>query len=170
MNKKSLHAGLLLLAGLGILFLFPSHISGDSEGKVLDLPIYLNTAYSFEERAADLISRLTLEEKESLLGNSMPAVPRLGINAFNVWNEALHGVMGGFNPNPDAGSATSFPNSVALGSSWDPELMQREATAISDEARALNTPVIRGLTFWSPVVEPVRGGGEPGKPMGRIRS
>ena len=156
MNKKSLHAGLLLLAGLGILFLFPSHISGDSEGKVLDLPIYLNTAYSFEERAADLISRLTLEEKESLLGNSMPAVPRLGINAFNVWNEALHGVMGGFNPNPDAGSATSFPNSVALGSSWDPELMQREATAISDEARALNTPVIRGLTFWSPVVEPVR--------------
>lgn len=48
-------------------------------------PVYLNTAYSFEERAADLVSRLTPEEKQSLLGNSMAAVPRLGINAYNVW-------------------------------------------------------------------------------------
>ena len=57
---------------------------------------------------------------------------------------------------PGAASPTSFPNSVALGSSWDPDLMEREATAISDEARALNSPVILGLTYWSPVVEPVR--------------
>ena len=119
-------------------------------------PIYLNTAYSFDERAADLVSRLALEEKESLLGNSMTAVPRLGINAFNVWNEALHGVMGGFNMAPGAGSPTSFPNSVALGSAWDPDLMQRETAAISDEARALNSPIISGLTYWSPVVEPLR--------------
>lgn len=118
-------------------------------------PIYLNTSYSFEERAADLVSRLTLEEKQSLLGNNMAAVPRLGINAFNVWNEALHGVMfRGFGAN--SGSPTSFPNSVALGSSWDPSLMQRETNAISDEARAINSPVILGLTYWSPVVEPVR--------------
>ena len=48
------------------------------------LPIYLNTAYSFEERAADLVSRLTLEEKQSLLGNNMAAVPRLGIKNYNV--------------------------------------------------------------------------------------
>ena len=119
-------------------------------------PIYLNTAYSFQERAIDLVSRLTLEEKQSLLGNRMPAVPRLGINAFNVWNEALHGVMGGFSMTPGSGSPTSFPNSVALGSAWDPDLMEREAAAISDEARALNSPVITGLTYWSPVVEPVR--------------
>ncbi|MEJ2596224.1 MAG: glycoside hydrolase family 3 N-terminal domain-containing protein [bacterium] len=119
-------------------------------------PIYLDTSYSFRERAVDLVSRLSLEEKQSLLGNNMPSVPRLGINAFRVWNEALHGVMGGFSMGPGAASPTSFPNSVALGSSWDPDLMEREATAISDEARALNSPVILGLTYWSPVVEPVR--------------
>jgi beta-glucosidase len=117
-------------------------------------PIYLNTAYSFEERAADLVSRLTPEEKQSLLGNSMAAVPRLGINAYNVWGEALHGVVGMFNPN--AGAATSFPSSASLGSSWDPDLMELEAKVISDEARAFNYEVIANLTFWSPVVEPVR--------------
>lgn len=86
----------------------------------------------------------------------MPAVPRLGINSFNVWSEALHGVMGGFRMGPNVSSPTSFPNSVALGSAWDPDLMEREASAISDEARALNSPVITGLTYWSPVVEPIR--------------
>jgi beta-glucosidase len=157
MKKEAKRTGLLYLAVIGINFLFPSHISGDSEMKVPDRPIYQNTSYSFEERAADLISRLTLEEKESLLGNSMPAVPRLGIHAYNLWSEALHGVMWrGFNSGQDGGSPTSFPNSVALGSSWDPDLMQREATAISDEARAINSPVIIGLTYWSPVVEPIR--------------
>jgi beta-glucosidase-like glycosyl hydrolase/regulation of enolase protein 1 (concanavalin A-like superfamily) len=117
-------------------------------------PVYLNTAYSFEERAADLVSRLTPEEKQSLLGNSMAAVPRLGINTYNVWGEALHGVVGMFNPN--AGAATSFPSSASLGSAWDPDLMELEASAISDEARAFNHDVIANLTFWSPVVEPVR--------------
>ena len=68
------------------------------------------------------------------------------------------------------GSPTSFPNSVALGSAWDPDLMQRETAAISDEARALNSPVITGLTYWSPVVEPIRDpdGEEPGNRMVRI--
>lgn len=129
-----------------------------AEGPVTPLgdgsPIYLNTAFSFEERAADLVSRMTLEEKQSLLGNTMPAVPRLGINAYNVWGEALHGFASYFNPN--GGPATSFPNSVALGSAWDPALMEKEAAAISEEARGFNSEVIHGLTFWSPVVEPVR--------------
>jgi len=156
MKRNLLRTGIFLSIALGFILLLSSNSPGGFEGKILHHPIYLNTAYSFEERAADLISRLTLEEKESLLGNSMPAVPRLGINAFNVWSEALHGVMGGFNPSPGAGSPTSFPNSVALGSAWDPDLMQREATAISDEARAINSPQIVGLTYWSPVVEPVR--------------
>ncbi len=117
-------------------------------------PGYLNTAYSFEERAADLVSRMTLEEKQSLLGNSMAAVPRLGINTYNVWGEALHGVVGMFNPN--AGAATSFSSSASLGSAWDPALMELETSAISEEARAFNYTVISNLTFWSPVVEPVR--------------
>lgn len=145
---KKFGLALLILIGFTLMAFMPA-------GEKAQKPIYLNTAYSFEERAADLVSRLTLEEKQSLLGNNMAAVPRLGINAFNVWNEALHGVMGRFMA-PGAGSPTSFPNSVAIGASWDPDLMQRETTAISDEARALNSPVIRGLTYWSPVVEPVR--------------
>lgn len=119
-------------------------------------PIYLNTAYSFEERAADLISRLTLEEKQSLLGNSMAAIPRLGIKSLNVWSEALHGILAGANPAVGLPAPTSFPNSVALGSAWDPALMQRESSAIADEARAFNATGTKGLTFWSPVVEPIR--------------
>jgi len=117
-------------------------------------PIYLNTAYSFQERAADLISRMTPEEKQSLLGNTMPAVPRLGINPYDVWGEALHGVLG--RTFISGRTATSFPNSVALGSSWDPELMKRETSVIADEARGFNYDVIYTLTYWSPVVEPVR--------------
>ena len=119
-------------------------------------PIYLNTAYTFEERSADLVSRLTLEEKQSLLGNSMAAIPRLGIKSYNVWSEALHGILGGANASVGLPAPTSFPNSVALGSAWDPSLMQREASAIADEARAFHATGTKGLTYWSPVVEPIR--------------
>ena len=119
-------------------------------------PIYQNTNYSYEERAVDLVSRLTLEEKESLLGNNMAAVPRLGVRQYNVWSEALHGVLAGANPSVGLEGPTSYPNSVALGSSWDPELLEKEANAIADEARAIFQTGTKGLTFWSPVVEPVR--------------
>lgn len=115
-------------------------------------PIYLDTSYSFEERAADLVSRMTLEEKQAQLINTMPDIPRLGTNAYQVWGEALHGLASFFKPTP----ATSFPNSVALGASWDPDLAQRETNAISDEARGSNYGTISGLTYWSPVVESAR--------------
>ena len=116
------------------------------------VPIYMDTTYSFEERATDLVSRMTLEEKQSQLINTMPAIPRLAINAYQVWGEALHGITSFFKPI----SATSFPNSVALGAAWDPELAQKETSAISDEARGSNYGTISGLTYWSPVVEPAR--------------
>lgn len=117
-------------------------------------PIYLNTAYSFEERATDLVSRLTAEEKQTLLGNTMSPVPRLGINKYDVWGEALHGVVG---RNDNAGmTATSFPNSIAVGSTWDPELIRKEAAVIADEARGFNNERIFTLTYWSPVIEPAR--------------
>ena len=71
------------------------------------LPIYLNPSYSFRERAADLVSRMTIEEKQSQLGNTMPPIPRLGVKKYDVWGEALHGVMG---RNDNSGmTATSFP-------------------------------------------------------------
>ena len=63
-------------------------------GEKAKKPIYLNTAYSFRERATDLVSRMTPEEKQSQLGNTMPPIPRLGINHYDVWGEALHGIMG----------------------------------------------------------------------------
>lgn len=107
-------------------------------------PIYLNTAYSFKERAADLVLRMTPEEKQSQLGNIMPPIPRLGI----------HGILA--RTKISGKTATSFPNSVAVGSSWDPELVKRETSAIADEARGFNFDQIFTLTFWSPVVEPVR--------------
>lgn len=117
-------------------------------------PIYLNTAYSFKERAADLVSRMTLEEKQSQLGNNMAAIPRLGINAYFVWGEALHGIM--VMNNTSGKTATSFPNSVAVGATWDPELIKRETSVISDEARGFNYDLISTLTYWSPVIEPAR--------------
>ncbi len=120
------------------------------------IPIYLNTAYTFEERATDLVSRLTLEEKQALLGNNMAAVPRLGVKGYNVWSEALHGVLSGANPSVGIQGPSSFPNSVATGSTWDPALVERMASAIADEARAIFQTGTKGLTFWSPVVEPVR--------------
>ncbi|MCK3684709.1 glycoside hydrolase family 3 C-terminal domain-containing protein [Maribellus sp. YY47] len=117
-------------------------------------PIYLNTSYSFKERAIDLVSRMTPEEKQSQLGNTMPPIPRLGVNHYDVWGEALHGIMG--RNNNSGMTATSFPNSVAVGSTWDPELIKRETKVISDEARGFNHDLIFTLTYWSPVIEPAR--------------
>ena len=141
----------LLLSGALAFLSAASLLAQDNE-----LPIYLNTAYSFEERATDLVSRLTLEEKQSLLGNNMAAVPRLGLKNYNVWSEALHGVLSGANPSVGILGPTSFPNSVAIGSTWDPAVAEWMASAIADEARAIFATGTKGLTFWSPVVEPVR--------------
>ena len=74
-----------------------------------------------------------LEEKQTLLGNTMSPIPRLGINKYDVWGEALHGVVG--RNNNSGATATSFPNSIAVGSTWDPELIKKEAIVIADEAR-----------------------------------
>ncbi|MFO7369088.1 MAG: glycoside hydrolase family 3 C-terminal domain-containing protein, partial [Bacteroidales bacterium] len=138
-----------LLAMLG--FLFAAFLPFTVKAQ---LPIYLNTSYSFKERAADLVSRMTPEEKQSQLGNTMPPIPRLGVKKYDVWGEALHGVMG---RNDNSGmTATSFPNSVAVGCTWDPELIKRETNVIADEARGFNHNYIFTLTYWSPVIEPAR--------------
>lgn len=104
-----------------------------------------------QARAADLVSRMTLDEKVSQMQNAAPAIPRLGIPAYDWWNEGLHGVA-------RAGLATVFPQAIGLAATWDTELMYRIATAISTEARAKYNDAIAhanharyfGLTFWSP--------------------
>ncbi len=114
-------------------------------------PAYLDVNRSFEERAADLVSRMTLEEKVAQLQNDAPAIPRLGVPKYEWWNEALHGVA-------RAGAATSFPQAIGLAATFDTDLMREVATAISDEARAKHHEFAsrnqrnryQGLTFWSP--------------------
>ena len=133
------------------LFAIMAFLPGSKKSKK---PIYLNTSYSFKERAADLVSRMTPEEKQSQLGNTMPPIPRLGIHPYDFWGEALHGILG--RNNNSGMTATSFPNSVAVGATWDPELIKRETSVISDEARGFNHDLIFTLTYWSPVVEPSR--------------
>jgi beta-glucosidase-like glycosyl hydrolase len=147
MNLKPSKILALFLAALAIMAFKPAN---ENQKK----PIYLNTSYSFKERAADLVSRMTLEEKQSQLGNTMPPIPRLGVNKYDVWGEALHGIMG---RNNNSGMiATSFPNSVAVGCTWDPALIKRETSVIADEARGFNHDLIFTLTYWSPVIEPAR--------------
>src|SRR5450759_2153755 len=147
MKTKIARFSFLILACIAIMAFMP----GSENAKK---PIYLDTAYSFRERAADLISRMTPEEKQSQLGNTMPPIPRLGINKYDVWGEALHGIMG--RNNNSGMTATSFPNSVAVGSTWDPALIKRETSVIADEARGFNHDLLFTLTYWSPVVEPAR--------------
>jgi beta-glucosidase len=104
-----------------------------------------------EERAFDLVSRMTLEEKVTQFFNHSEAVPRLGIPSYDWWNECLHGVA-------RAGKATVFPQAIGLAATFNESLMFNVATAISDEARAKHHNFLRndvrsiytGLTFWSP--------------------
>jgi beta-glucosidase len=147
MKTKIVKIILLIFCSIAIMAFY-------GDGKNAKKPIYLNTAYSFKERATDLVSRMTLEEKQSQLGNTMPPIPRLGVNKYDIWGEALHGIMG--RNNNSGKTATSFPNSVAAGSTWDPELIKRETSVIADEARGFNHDLMFTLTYWSPVVEPTR--------------
>lgn len=112
---------------------------------------YQNPSLSPAERAEDLCSRLTLEEKALLMMDRSPAIPRLGIPQFEWWNETLHGV--GRN-----GIATVFPITMGMAASFDDALVYKVFTAASDEARAKNTEArrngemarYRGLSFWTP--------------------
>ena len=112
---------------------------------------YLNTKLTAEQRADDLLKRLTLEEKVQLMMDTSPAIERLQIPQFQWWNEALHGV--GRN-----GYATVFPITMAMAASWDDALLHRVFTAVSDEARvkarqAKQSGDIRryqSLSFWTP--------------------
>ena len=112
---------------------------------------YQDASLPASQRADDLLSRLTLEEKVSLMMDTSPAIPRLGIPQFQWWNEALHGI--GRN-----GYATVFPITMAMAASWDDELLHKVFTAVSDEARVKAQQAKRSgdikryqsLSFWTP--------------------
>ena len=136
MKKKSILLALLLGASL--------------TGTAQKLP-YQDSNLTAEKRADDLLKRLTVEEKAKLMMDVSPAIERLGIPAFQWWNEALHGV--GRN-----GYATVFPITMNMAASWDDALVQEVFTAVSDEARAKNQQAkksgsvkrYQGLSYWTP--------------------
>lgn len=107
----------------------------------------------FEKKAKELVSQMTAEEKCSQLKYDSPAIERLGIPAYNWWNEGLHGVA-------RAGTATMFPQAIGMAAAFDTEMMHRIGTAISLEARAKynyasaegDRDIYKGLTLWSPNV------------------
>ena len=114
---------------------------------------YMDETLSFGERAKDLVSRMTLEEKVFQTLYTAPAIERLGVKAYNWWNEALHGVA-------RAGVATVFPQAIGLAATFDEDLLEEVADTISTEGRAKfnmqqqynDTDIYKGLTFWSPNV------------------
>jgi beta-glucosidase len=126
--------------------------STEQAGPSLGPPIYKDVDQPIDARVRDLVSRMTREEKVSQTVHGAPAIERLGIPAYNWWNECLHGVG-------RAGIATVFPQAIGMAAAWDPDLLHRAAVAISDEARAKHhaaldenggVPQYYGLTFWTP--------------------
>jgi beta-glucosidase len=117
---------------------------------VTDVLPFRDPALPVPERVEDLLGRLTLDEKISLLHQRVPAMPRLGLAEFHTGQEALHGVAW-------IGEATVFPQAVGLGATWHPALLRRLGAATGTEVRAYHErdPLV-GLNVWAPVVNPLR--------------
>jgi beta-glucosidase len=142
---------LLIAIGLGMCGRPSAQTTLDASTSREAQPRYLDPKASVEERVADLVSRMTLEEKISQMQNNAPAIPRLGIPAYGWANEGLHGVA-------LAGHATVFPQAIGMAATWDTDLVHRIADIISTEARAKHNDAVQhgnfgehyGLDFWSP--------------------
>jgi len=112
---------------------------------------YQDAHLSAADRAQDLVSRMTSEEKIAQCMMDAPAIPRLGVPRYHYWSEALHGIA-------NDGFATVFPQAIGLSSTWDPDLMQNVSTVTSIEARAKyhlalqnnQRAIFKGITLWSP--------------------
>jgi len=115
-------------------------------------PVYLDPSQPPEQRAADLVGRMTLEEKASQLVNQARAIPRLGVPAYDWWSEALHGVM--------RDGTTEFPEPTGLAATFDPDAIHEMAIVIGTEGRILHAQALKanggssnifqGLDFWAP--------------------
>jgi len=113
-------------------------------------PAYLNPSLPAEQRATDLVHRMTVEEKVTQLTNQSRAIPRLNVPAYNWWSEALHGVL--------SSGTTEFPEPVGLAATFDTDAIYRMAIAIGIEGRIKHAQFERaghsrsfeGLDFWAP--------------------
>ena len=130
--------------------------AGQQELAPADMP-FMNPSLPVAARVEDLLSRLTAEEKVGLMMNNSSAVPRLGIPAYEWWNEALHGVA-------RSGMATVFPQAIGLAAAFDTEAQYKTFSIVSDEARAKYNEALRqdnrrryyGITFWTPNINILR--------------
>ena len=125
---------------------------GGLTAQTYDYP-FRNPDLPLDVRVQDIISRLTLEEKVQLMKHAAPAIPRLGIPAYNWWNEALHGVA------RTKEKVTVFPQAIGMAATFDPEALQKMGDMTSSEGRALfnedlregkTGDIYRGLTYWTP--------------------
>jgi beta-glucosidase len=138
----------LLAFALACGWLATAFAQGDAEQPV---PAYKDPSLPIERRVADLVSRMTLEEKISQMRDHAVAIPRLGVPKYDWWNEGLHGVA-------FAGYATNFPQVIGMAATWDTDLVHQMGEAVSTEARAKYNEAMRhdqhetffGLTFWAP--------------------
>lgn len=120
------------------------------------MEFFKDQSKSFEERAVDLVSRMTLDEKISWCGAWTAAIPRLGIPAWHYSNEASHGINLFNYVNDNAYNVTSFPVCLAMSQSWDREKIRKVTKAISDEARAAHNIGNETLSFWCPTINLAR--------------
>ncbi len=135
-NKISLLVTILILVGCKTTYQYP----------------FQNPNLNIDERASDLVSRLTLEEKVNQMINQTPAIERLGIPAYNWWNECLHGVA------RTEYKTTVFPQAIAMAAGWDVNAIRQMANYTATEGRAIyNTASVKGdrsiyhgLTYWTP--------------------
>ena len=124
-----------------------------------DYELFRDMNAPMHERIMDLLGRMTVEEKVAIMTHNAEAIPRLGIDKYYHGNEALHGIV-------RPGKFTVFPQAIALAATWNPALLQRITTAISDEARGKWNYFNLGrdqhdgssdlLTFWSPTINMAR--------------
>ncbi|KAH1035939.1 hypothetical protein AAZX31_20G121800 [Glycine max] len=120
---------------------------------------FCDTSLSYEDRAKDLVSRLTLQEKTQQLVNPSAGISRLGVPAYEWWSEALHGVSNlgpGTRFDKKVPGATSFPAVILSAASFNASLWQKMGQVVSTEARAMYNVDLAGLTFWSPNVNVFR--------------
>lgn len=120
---------------------------------------FCNTSLSFIDRATDLVSRLSLQEKVQQLVNKATGVPRLGVPKYEWWSEALHGVSN-IGPavrfNATVPGATSFPAVILSAATFNSSLWYEMGRVVSREARAMHNVGLAGLTYWSPNVNVFR--------------
>ncbi len=141
--RSRLFSPAALIAGLAL-------VAGSARAADTPKPAYLNASLPPQARAADLVHRMTLQEKVSQLVNGARAIPRLGVPAYNWWSEALHGVM--------VNGTTEFPEPIGLGATFDAPAIHEMAHDIGVEGRVVHQQALRaggstifhGLDFWAP--------------------